>query len=105
MLTHALLVRLEALPGKEDELAEFLTDARSIVLAEPGTVAWFAVRFGPTSFGVFDAFPDDEARQAHLAGGVGQALGAQHGGALLRAARGEGRRPGRQDPGRVAGTG
>ena len=75
MLTKALLVRLEALPGKEAEHAEFLTSARSIVMDEPGTVAWFAIQFGPSSFGVYDVFPDDEARDAHLAGGVGQALG------------------------------
>jgi quinol monooxygenase YgiN len=75
MLTKALLVRLEALPGKEEELARFLTDARSIVMSEPGTVAWFALQLGPSTFGVFDVFPDDEARDAHLAGGVGQALG------------------------------
>ena len=66
---------LEALPGKEEERADFLTQARSIVLDEPGTIAWFAIRFGPTTFGVYDVFPDDEARDAHLAGGVGQALG------------------------------
>jgi quinol monooxygenase YgiN len=75
MLTKALLVRLEALPGKEAEVADFLTHARSIVMEEPGTVAWFALRFGPSTFGVYDVFPDDEARDAHLAGGVGQALG------------------------------
>ena len=75
MLTKALLVRLEALPGKETELSDFLTNARSIVMEEPGTVAWFAIRFGPSSFGVYDVFPDDDARDAHLAGGVGQALG------------------------------
>ncbi|WP_439658636.1 putative quinol monooxygenase [Lentzea sp. HUAS TT2] len=75
MLTKALLVRLEALPGKEAELAEFLTQARAIVMEEPGTVAWFAIQFGPSTFGVYDVFPDDEARDAHLAGGVGQALG------------------------------
>lgn len=75
MLTKALLVRLEALPGKEAQLAEFLEGARAIVMDEPGTVAWFAVRFGPSTFGVYDVFPDDEARDAHLAGGVGQALG------------------------------
>lgn len=75
MLTKALLVRLEALPGKEEELADFLTGARAIVLEEPGTVAWFALRLGPSTFGVFDVFPDDAARDAHLAGGVGQALG------------------------------
>jgi quinol monooxygenase YgiN len=75
MLTKALLVRLEALPGKEEELADFLTQARSIVMEEPRTIAWFAIRFGPSTFGVYDVFPDDEARDAHLAGGVGQALG------------------------------
>ena len=75
MVTKALLVRLEALPGKEAELADFLTRARAIVMEEPGTIAWFAIQFGPSSFGVYDVFPDDEARDAHLAGGVGQALG------------------------------
>ena len=75
MLTKALLVRLDALPGKEAELADFLTRARSIVMEEPGTIAWFAIQFGPSTFGVYDVFPDDEAREAHLAGGVGQALG------------------------------
>jgi quinol monooxygenase YgiN len=75
MLTKALLVRLEALPGKATELANFLIGARTVVMEEPGTVAWFAIQFGPSTFGVFDVFPDDEARDAHLAGGVGQALG------------------------------
>lgn len=75
MTTKALFVRLEALPGKETELAAFLTQARTIVMDEPGTVAWFALQLGPSTFGVFDAFPDDDARDAHLAGGVGQALG------------------------------
>ena len=64
MLTKALLVRLEALPGKETELADFLAGARSIVMDEPGTVAWFAIQFGPSTFGVFDVFPDDESRDA-----------------------------------------
>jgi quinol monooxygenase YgiN len=79
MLTKALFVRLEALPGKEKELADFLTQARSIVMEEPGTIAWFAIQLGPSTFGVYDAFPDEEARDAHLAGGVGQALGANTG--------------------------
>jgi hypothetical protein len=68
-------VRLEALPGKEAELASFLEEARSIVIEEPGTTAWFAIQIGASTFGVFDVFPDEEARDAHLAGGVGQALG------------------------------
>ncbi len=75
MVTKALLVRLEALPGKEAELADFLTGARLIVMEEPGTIAWFAIQFGPSTFGVYDVFPDEGARDAHLAGGVGQALG------------------------------
>jgi len=79
MVTKALLVRLEALPDKSTQLAEFLTGARSIVMEEPGTIAWFAVQFGPSTFGVFDVFPDDEARDAHLAGAVGQALGSNTG--------------------------
>ncbi|MSW72322.1 MAG: antibiotic biosynthesis monooxygenase, partial [Actinobacteria bacterium] len=57
-LGAALLVRVEAQPGKEDEVADFLRDGLAVVQDEPGTVVWFAVRFGPSSFGIFDAFPD-----------------------------------------------
>jgi quinol monooxygenase YgiN len=74
-VSKALLVRLEALPGKEDDVVDFLQRGLSIVQDEPGTVRWFAVRFGPSSFGIFDAFPDDDGRQAHLSGGVGKAIG------------------------------
>jgi quinol monooxygenase YgiN len=74
MVTVALLVRLAAKPGKELELEQFLRSALSLVENEPGTTAWFALRFGPVSFGIFDAFPHDTARQAHLAGGVAAAL-------------------------------
>ena len=76
-VTKGLLVRLEALPGKEDEVQEFLGIGRGLVEEEPATVAWFAIRLGPSSFGIFDVFPDDEARQTHLSGDVGQALAAQ----------------------------
>ena len=71
----ALLVRLEALPGREDEVRAFLDQGLSIVEGEPGTVQWFGVRSGPSSFGIFDAFPDDDGRQAHLSGQVAKALG------------------------------
>jgi quinol monooxygenase YgiN len=74
MVNVGLLVRLEAQPGKERELEEFLRSALPRVDNEPGTIAWFALKFGPLSFGIFDAFPDDAARQAHLAGGVAAAL-------------------------------
>ena len=74
MVKVALLVRLEAKPGKEAEVASFLQDGLAVVQAEPATVAWFAIRLGPTTFGIFDAFPDDSGRQAHLSGRVAAAL-------------------------------
>jgi len=73
-VTAGLLVRIEALPGKEDDVAGFLQQGLSLVREEPDTIRWFGVRFGPSSFGIFDAFPDDGGRQAHLNGKVGQAL-------------------------------
>jgi quinol monooxygenase YgiN len=72
--TKALWVELEAKPGKAAEVAGFLTSAVPLVQDEPATTAWFALRLGPTTFGIFDAFPDDEGRQAHLAGKVAEAL-------------------------------
>ena len=78
-VTKGLLVRLEALPGKEDEVQEFLGIGRGLVEEEPATVAWFAIRLGPSSFGIFDVFPDDAGRDAHLSGAVAAALGEQTG--------------------------
>ena len=74
MVTTALLVRLEARPGKETEVQQFLEGALPIVQGEPATTAWFAIRMGPSTFGIFDAFPDDAGRQAHLGGAVAAAL-------------------------------
>ncbi len=74
MVTVGLLVRLEAKPGKEAEVESFLRSAQAIVEQEPATTAWFAVRFGPSTFAIFDVFPDDAGRQAHLAGQVAAAL-------------------------------
>jgi hypothetical protein len=74
-VSKALLVRLEALPGKADDLRAFLNQGLTMVEGEPKTVRWFALQFGSTSFGIFDAFPDDSGRQAHLSGEVGRALG------------------------------
>ncbi len=73
----ALLVRLEAKPGKEAEVERFLRGGLSIVEDEPATTTWFAIRLGPSTFGIFDAFPDDAGRQAHLAGQVAAALKAR----------------------------
>jgi len=74
MVNVALFARLEAKPGKEEDVAEFLRGALPIVQKEPGTTAWFAVRMGPSTFGIFDAFPDQDSRQDHLAGQVAAAL-------------------------------
>ncbi len=69
-----LLVRIEALPGHEAEVESFLEGALSLVNEEPDTITWYAIRLGPSTFGVFDTFPDDSGRQAHLAGQVAAAL-------------------------------
>ncbi len=74
MVTTALYVRLEAKLGKEAEVEAFLKGGLPIVQEEPGTIAWFGIRLGPSSFGIFDAFPDEAGRQAHLAGRVAAAL-------------------------------
>ena len=75
--TVGLFVRLEAKPGKEREVADFLRSGLPIVQDEPATLTWYAVRMGPTTFGIFDTFPDDAGRQAHLAGEVAEALKAR----------------------------
>jgi quinol monooxygenase YgiN len=72
--TRGLFATLEAAPGKEDELERLLVDAQSIVEAEPKTTSWFALRMGRGEYGIFDAFPDDAGRDAHLQGGVVAAL-------------------------------
>jgi quinol monooxygenase YgiN len=74
MGTVALLVRLEAKPGREQEVADFLRSGLALVEAEPTTITWFAIRMGPSTFGIFDTFPDDAGRQAHLTGRLAAAL-------------------------------
>ena len=76
-VTKGLWVPLEAKPGKEADLAKFLEGGRSLVEDEPDTTAWFAVRLDGSRFAVFDVFPDDSGRQAHLSGRVAEALMAQ----------------------------
>ena len=77
MVTVGVLARLEAKPGKEADVQSFLEGALPLAQGEPATIAWFAIRLGPSQFGIFDAFPDDAGRQAHLAGRVAAALMAQ----------------------------
>jgi quinol monooxygenase YgiN len=74
MTSLAIYVRLEAKPGKEQEVADLVKQARALVMDEPGTVAWFAVRLGPSSFAIFDAFDDEQGRKAHIQGEVAAAL-------------------------------
>jgi quinol monooxygenase YgiN len=79
MVKVALLVRLEAKSGKEGEVEAFLKGGLDIVQGEPATVTWYALRLGPSTFGIFDTFPDDAGRQAHLSGRVAAALMAKAG--------------------------
>jgi quinol monooxygenase YgiN len=79
----ALYVLLQAKPGKEAEVAEFLKGGLPVVEGEPATIAWFGIRLGPSTFAIFDAFPDDAGRQAHLAGKVAAALMAKAGDLLV----------------------
>jgi quinol monooxygenase YgiN len=74
MVSKALFVRLEAKPGKEADVEAFLRGALPLVEQEPATRTWFAVRFGAAAFAIFDAFPDDAGRDAHLSGKVAAAL-------------------------------
>ena len=74
MVKVGLLVRLEAKLGKESEVESFLKSGLALVQDEPATVDWFAIRLGPSTFGIFDTFPDDLGRQAHLNGQVAAAL-------------------------------
>jgi quinol monooxygenase YgiN len=74
MVHVGLLARLEAKPGKEAEVAALLVSALPLANAESGTTVWFALRLGPTTFAIFDAFPDDAGRKAHLAGQIAATL-------------------------------
>jgi quinol monooxygenase YgiN len=74
MVNLGLYVRLEAKPGKEQEVESFLRGALPLVEQEPATIAWFALRLGPSTFGIFDAFPNEAGRTAHLSGAVAAAL-------------------------------
>ena len=79
MVKVALYVRLEAKAGKEAEVESFLRGGLAVVQEEPATTAWFAIQMGPSTFGIFDAVPDEAGRQAHLTGRVAAALMAKAG--------------------------
>lgn len=74
MVKTGLLAVLDAKAGKEAELEKFLKSALPLAEREPATMAWFAIRLGPAKFGIFDVFPDESGRQAHLNGPIAAAL-------------------------------
>ncbi len=74
VVSKGLLVRIEAKEGREDEVRSFLQSGQALVEEEPETTAWFAIQLGSSSFGIFDVFPDEAGREAHLSGQVAQAL-------------------------------
>ena len=82
MSKYALYVPLEAKPGKEKEVADFLRSAVPLVNAEAGTISWFAIQEGPSRFAIFDTFNDEPGREAHLNGKIAAAL-MQHADELL----------------------
>ena len=70
----ALLARLEAKPGKEQEVSDFIKSALALAQNEPETIRWYALQLGPSTFGIFDTFGGETGRQAHLQGPIAQAL-------------------------------
>ena len=97
----ALFARLEAKPGKEKAVADFLRQGLALANQEATTLMWFALRLGPTTFAIFDTFGDEAGRQRHLGGPIAQALMAQGAGRCFatrsddRAAGGAGRQTAR----------
>jgi len=70
----ALLAQLKARPGKERDVEEFLVSARPLVLQEIGTTSWYAVMFDSSRYGIFDTFPDQTGRDAHVHGEIARLL-------------------------------
>jgi quinol monooxygenase YgiN len=74
-----ILALLRAKPGKEAALEEFLKSAQPLAVAEPATTSWYAIKLGPDRFGIYDTFPDEAGRDAHLGGPIAKALMAKAG--------------------------
>ncbi len=70
----AIWVQLEAKPGKEQEVEKFLKAAQPLAEQEPGTISWYAIKMGPSKYGIFDTFADEKGRNAHLNGEIAKAL-------------------------------
>jgi len=84
MVNVALWVQLDAKPGKEKDVEDFLRSGLALVQNEPDTTAWFALRLDSSTFGIFDAFPNEAGRSAHLSGQVAAALMAKAGELLAK---------------------
>src|SRR5580693_4164028 len=80
----AILAMLEAKPGKEKEVEEFLKSALPLAEREAGTTSWYALKLGPSKFGIFDTFKDEAGRNAHLSGEIAKALMAKAGELLAK---------------------
>lgn len=70
----AIWIEMEAKPGKEQEVANFLKSAQSLAEREPGTITWYAMRLGGPKFGIFDTFADEHGREAHINGEIAKQL-------------------------------
>ncbi len=82
MVKYAILARVEAKPGKEQAVEQFLKSALALAEDEKDTVSWYAIKIGPSTFGIFDTFNDEAGREAHLNGKIAAAL-MQHADELL----------------------
>jgi len=74
MALLSIWAQLEAKPGKEKEVEDFLKSAQPLAEAEAGTITWYAVKMGPGKYGIFDTFADENGRNAHLNGEIAKAL-------------------------------
>jgi quinol monooxygenase YgiN len=74
MEKFAILAKVEAKAGKEEEVLAFLKSALPLAIGEVDTVRWYALRLGPSTFGIFDTFENTEGRTAHLNGQIASAL-------------------------------
>lgn len=74
MARKAIWVMLQAKPGKEGDVEAFLRQGASMSRNEAGTVTWYGIKLGPGSYGVFDTFDDEAARDAHMHGDIAKAL-------------------------------
>jgi quinol monooxygenase YgiN len=70
----SIWAQLEAKPGKEKEVEEFLKSAQPLAAREPLTLSWYAIKMGPGKYGIFDTFADENGRSAHLNGEIAKAL-------------------------------